>query len=197
MRVRRWLAGDPSGRMSALGDAHGSDPEEPEPMPTHPVLARRDLLKLCGAGAAAALAAPSVAVAQSPRRGGTFTIRVWDPPHFDPYLIVAFKTQIVYSFTHSRLLKQKAGPGVQPGSFALEGDLAESWSQPDETTYVFKLRKGVRWHPKPPVNGRELTADDVKYTFERFVSEKGNAYRNMLASLDRVEAVDKYTVKFT
>src|SRR5215467_15186045 len=115
MRVRRWLAGDPSGRMSAPGDAHGSDPEEPEPMLTHPVLACRDLLKLCGAGAAAGLAAPSVALAQPPRRGGTFTIRVWDPPHFDPYLIVAFKAQIVYSFTHSRLLKHKAGPGVHPG----------------------------------------------------------------------------------
>src|SRR5215813_4968136 len=114
------------------------------------------------------------------RRGGTFTIRVWDPPHFDPYLIVAFKTQIVYSFTHSRLLKHKAGPGVQPGSFALEGDLAESWSQPDDTTYVFKLRKGVRWHPKPPVNGRELTAEDVVYSLERFRTVKGNPQNYLL-----------------
>src|SRR4029453_11097844 len=48
----------------------------------------------------------------------------------------------------------------------------ESWSQPDETTYFFKLRKGVRWHPKPPVNGRELTAEDVVYSFERFRSVK-------------------------
>src|SRR5215470_10770776 len=183
--------------MSAPGDAHGSDPEEPEPMLTHPVLARRDLLKLCGAGAAAALAAPSVALAQAPRRGGTFTVRVWDPPHFDPYLIVAFKTQIVYSFTHSRLLKHKAGPGVQPGSFALEGDLAESWSQPDEMTYVFKLRKGVRWQPKPPVNGRELTAEDIVYSLERFRTVKGNPQNYLLAMMDRAEAPDRYTVKVT
>jgi ABC-type transport system substrate-binding protein len=45
----------------------------------------------------------------------------------------------------------------------------------------------------PPVNGRELTADDVKYTFDRFVNEKGNAYRSMMAALDKVEVVDKYT----
>ena len=166
-------------------------------MPTGPVLSRRDLLKLGSAGAAAALAAPSVALAQAPRRGGTFTIRVWDPPHFDPYLIVAFKTQIVYSFTHSRLLKHKAGPGVQPGTFVLEGDLAESWSQPDETTYVFKLRKGVRWHPKPPVNGRELTAEDVVYSLERFRTVKGNPQNYLLAMMDRAEAVDRYTVKVT
>src|SRR5215475_1473327 len=192
---RRWPARHPSGRISELGDAHGSDGEEPEAMPSRPALARRDLLKLCVGGATVAMAAPSSALAQTPRRGGTFTIRVWDPPHFDPYLIVAFKTQIVYSFTHSRLLKQKAGPGVQPGSFALEGDLAESWSQPDETTYVFKLRKGVRWHPKPPVNGRELTAEDVVYSMDRFRTVKGNPQNYLLAMVDRVEAPDRYTVK--
>ena len=93
--------------------------------------------------------------------------------------------------------EHKAGPGVTPGTFPLEGDLAESWSQPNETTYIFKLRKGVKWQNKPPVNGRELTADDVKYTFDRFVNEKGNANRAMMAALDKVEVVDKYTVKFT
>jgi peptide/nickel transport system substrate-binding protein len=166
-------------------------------MSTDPALSRRDVLKWTAAGGAAALAAPSLARAQTPRRGGVLTVRVWDPPHFDPYLIVAFKTQIVYSFTHSRLLKHKAGPGVQPGSFTLEGDLAESWAQPDDTTYVFKLRKGVRWHVKPPVNGRELTADDVVYSLERFRTVKGNPQGYLLGMVDRVEAVDRYTVKVT
>ena len=163
-------------------------------------LSRRALLKAGGAVAAAAVG-PQLGLrdarAQSPKRGGTISLRLWDPPHFDPHLTISYKTNILYTFTHSRLLKYKAGPAVQPGTFMLEGDLAESWSQPNETTYVFKLRKGVRWHAKPPVNGRELTAEDVKYTFDRFVNEKGNAYRNMLASLDKVEAVDKYTVKMT
>jgi len=42
------------------------------------------------------------------------TLRVGDPPHFDPYLVIAFKTQVVYSFAHSRLLKHKAGPASWP-----------------------------------------------------------------------------------
>jgi peptide/nickel transport system substrate-binding protein len=163
-------------------------------------LTRRDLLKaggaLAGAAAGPLLGLPD-ALAQTPKRGGTLSLRLWDPPHFDPHLTISYKTNILYTFTHSRLLKYKAGPAVQPGTFTLEGDLAESWTQPTETTYVFKLRKGVRWHAKPPVNGRELTAEDVKYTFDRFVNEKGNAYRNMLAALDKVEVVDKHTVKFT
>jgi ABC-type transport system substrate-binding protein len=121
------------------------------------------------------------ALAQAPRRGGTLTLRVWDPPHFDPYLTVAYKTQVVYSFTHNRLLKHKAGPSVSPGTFALEGDLAESWTQSDEITYVFRLRKGVRWHNKPPVNGRELTAEDVVYSAERFRTVKGNPQSYMLS----------------
>src|SRR5437773_11027391 len=110
--------------------------------PISPDLARRDWLKLSGAALAATTLTPVSSVsAQAPRRGGTVTIRVWDPPHFDPYLIVAFKTQIIYSFTHSRLLKHKSGPSVPAGSFVLEGDLAESWSQPNDVTYVFKLKK--------------------------------------------------------
>jgi peptide/nickel transport system substrate-binding protein len=162
------------------------------------MISRRDWLKSGSAAlAGAALAHPVAALAQTPKRGGTLTVRGWDPPHFDPYLSQAFKIQILYSFTHSRLLKHKAGPGIQPGNFVLEGDLAESWTQPDETTYVFKLRRGIRWHPKPPVNGRELTAEDVVYSMERFRTLKGNPQTYLLARVDKVEAPDRYTVKVT
>src|SRR5437667_7487173 len=137
-------------------------------------LSRRDLLALGGLTFAHSAVTPFLASAQTPKRGGTLTLRCWDPPFFDQMLSTAYRVQIPISFTHSRLIRHKAGPGVPPTTFPLEGDLAESWSQPDETTYVFKLRRGVRWHPKPPVNGRELTAEDVRYTVERFLSIKGN-----------------------
>ena len=166
---------------------------------SHP-LTRREWLVSAAALAAVAGSPPLTArsaLAQTPKRGGTLTLRLWDPPHWDPYLIIAFKTQIPYTFTHSRLLKHKAGPAIQPGTFPLEGDLAESWSQTDETTYVFKLRRGVRFHPKPPVNGRELTAEDVVYSVERFRTVTGNPQAYMLGAVDKVEALDRYTVKFT
>ena len=50
---------------------------------------------------------------------------------------------------------------------ALRGALAESWETPDATTYVFNIRQGVHWHDKAPMNGRELTAQDVAYNFHR------------------------------
>jgi peptide/nickel transport system substrate-binding protein len=160
-------------------------------------VSRRDLLALGGLTVAGATLAPSLVRAQTPKRGGTLSIRTWDPPHFDPFQTISYKTHIALSFTHSRLVKHKAGPSVTPGTFPLEGDLAESWSQPSDTTYVFKLRRGVKWHNKPPVNGREVTADDVVFSVNHFLSVKGNANAYMLKSVDKVEAVDKYTVKFT
>ena len=50
------------------------------------------------------------------------------------------------------------------------GRLAESWDiSPDGLTYTFHIRKGVHWHDKPPMNGRELTAKDIEYNFHRML----------------------------
>jgi ABC-type transport system substrate-binding protein len=46
----------------------------------------------------------------------------------------------------------------------VEPDLAERWEALDDTTYLFHLGKGVKWHNRPPVDGRELVAEDVKFT---------------------------------
>jgi ABC-type transport system substrate-binding protein len=117
---------------------------------------------------------------------------------FDPHLVVNnHKIMTNLLFTHSRLVRIKSGASVVPGTLPIEADLAESWTQPSETTYVFNLRKGVRWHSKAPVNGRELTAEDVKYTYDRFLGVKGNPNRVALEHVEKVEALDRHTVKFT
>jgi peptide/nickel transport system substrate-binding protein len=160
-------------------------------------ISRRTILK---AGAAAGLSAalgPRRANAQAPRRGGVLRLSVASPPHFDPQLTPAWSTQIALSFTHSRLVKHRAGVDVTPGTFTLEGDAAESWEQTSETVYVFKLRRGVRWHAKPPVGGRELIAEDVRYTYDRFLGVVGNPSRVLLEEIEKIEALDRYTVRFT
>src|SRR5437667_4133729 len=83
-------------------------------------LSRRDLLRLGGAALAGGPLAPALAHAQTPKRGGTLTTRGFDPPHFDPMLTSNFKTHSALSFTHSRLVRHKAGPAVTPGSFPIE-----------------------------------------------------------------------------
>jgi peptide/nickel transport system substrate-binding protein len=136
------------------------------------------------------------AAAEPPRHGGILRVRGWDPPHFDPHLTRNFMTHTALSFVYNKLLRHKVGPDVQPGTFVVEPDLAERWEEPNDTTYIFHLRRGVKWHNKPPVNGRELVAEDVKFSFDRFLTVEGNPERQLLESVDRVEVVDRYTVKF-
>jgi len=136
------------------------------------------------------------AEAGTPKRGGILHARGWDPPHFDPHLTRAFMTHTALSFVYNKLLRHKVGPDVVPGTFIVEPDLAERWEAPDDTTYIFHLRQGVKWHNKPPVNGRELVAEDVKFSFDRFLTVPGNPERQLLEAVDRVEVVDRYTVKF-
>ena len=85
------------------------------------------------------------------------------------------------------------------------GSLAESWSQPDPLTYIVKVRQGVHWHDKPPMNGRELTAQDVEYNFQRILGlGSGFTEPAEIASFDKwsgvkvesITATDKWTVEF-
>jgi peptide/nickel transport system substrate-binding protein len=178
---------------------------ETRPMQHHATerISRRRLLQT-GLAAGATLAAwplyhPAAswgAEAGTPKRGGILHARGWDPPHFDPHVTRNFMTNTALSFVYNKLLRHKVGPDVPPGTFIVEPDLAERWESPDDTTYIFYLRKGVKWHNKPPVNGRELVAEDVKFSFDRFLTVPGNPERQLLESVDRVEVVDRYTVKF-
>jgi peptide/nickel transport system substrate-binding protein len=72
-------------------------------------------------------------------------------------------------------------------------ELAEAPPElPDPKTYVIRIRQGILFH-----NGRELTADDVVYTFRSFLDPtfrgRSGAYRQVAA----VDALDRYTVRFT
>src|SRR5207245_7627483 len=113
-----------------------------------------------------------------------------------PHLTRNQRTHAVLSFVYSKLLQHKVGADVQPGTFIVEPDLAARWEAPYDRTYVFHLRQGVKWHNKPPVNGRELVAEDVKFTFDRFLTVEGNPERLLLEAVERVEVVDHYTVQF-
>jgi len=161
---------------------------------------RRDLLK-AGLAAGATMSAWPLrtvwsAEAGQPKRGGILRVRGYDPPHFDHHLTLNVKTNATLSFAYSTLVRYRVGADVRPGTFTVEPHLAEHWEQPDDTTYIFHLRHGVKWHNKPPLNGRELVADDVKFAYDRFLTEPGNPLRFTLESVDRIEVVDRYTVKF-
>ena len=71
------------------------------------------------------------------------------------------------------------------------GDLAETWTNPDPTTWEFKLRRGVKFH-----DGSEMTAEDVVFTFSRLADEKfASPVRKKMAEVTDVSAADPYTVR--
>jgi len=79
------------------------------------------------------------------------------------------------------------------------GALAESWEIQGKDTVVFHLRKGVYWHNKPPTNGREVTAEDVVFSWNRQCTATTayirTAYPKLCATAE-VSAPDPYTVVF-
>ena len=90
--------------------------------------------------------------------------------------------------------------------FAFTGNLAESWETPDPLTYVFHIREGVRYALNPDseasrlVNGRELTADDVVFTYQRnnglgdFTESTEMTRPSNNLPWQSIEASDKHTV---
>jgi len=127
-----------------------------------------------GAGAGTPQAAQGAAVpaAGSPKDGGALRMYLApeNTPTLDPYLNVSVRTQEPAAFFYSRLIMPKRGPDVPPLSYVFEGDLAESWKASDDRlSYTFTLRPDIRWQNLPPVNGRPVTAQDVVWSYERFV----------------------------
>src|SRR5215813_3780941 len=68
-----------------------------------------------------------------------------------------------------------------------QADLAEKIDQPDPQTYVFTLRKGVKFH-----DGTDLTADDVKATYDTMLDPDFKSPRRALYdAISQVDVVDK------
>jgi len=82
------------------------------------------------------------------------------------------------------------------------GQLSESWELTDQQTMTVHLRQGINWQDKAPVNGREFTAEDVVFHYDRLLGTghgftAGSPYSAMMTSnWKNVTAVDKYTVQF-
>src|SRR5712692_8461528 len=107
------------------------------------------------------------------------------PANLDPRIGTDAQSQHVDSLLFSGLLDRDA-------QMNLRGDLAESWESPDPLTYVFHLRRGVRFH-----NGRPLTSADVKYTFDSILSGAiKTPKRGSFRALASVETPDAQTVIF-
>jgi len=93
------------------------------------------------------------------------------------------------SFTNYFLANIYDGLVARSKEFKIVGQLAESWEQTDPVTWVFHLRKGVKFQ-----DGSDFKADDVIFSFDRSRAETSN-FKHVLASVASYRALDDHTVE--
>lgn len=128
------------------------------------------------------------------RYGGNLHILLTtDADTLDPHRSSSYYTHAMLGLVYSKLLMRDPS---REGNRDIMPDLAESWDiSPDNVTYTFHLRKNAKWHNVPPVNGRNVVADDVIATMERIQTLPGHQ-KSLLAMVESMEAPDDHTVVF-
>jgi peptide/nickel transport system substrate-binding protein len=141
------------------------------------------LLAACGGGGGSAGSKPAGASLISPvedttkqaKRGGVNKWFLASEPSTLDVQIVQPPLPPIKNHIYARLVAEKPGY-LAPAEFKeLAPELAESWEwSPDRLQLTLKLRQNVKWHNKPPVNGRTLDVQDVVFTWDRFIKVGSN-----------------------
>ncbi len=98
----------------------------------------------------------------------------------------------ILGWTNEKLIQFVPDPNSD--YYLIVPGLAEGWDiSSDVSTYTFKIRHGVMWQNISPVNGRELTADDVAFNLLRY-GEPQSISRPVYGEIDNVKVIDRYTV---
>jgi peptide/nickel transport system substrate-binding protein len=107
------------------------------------------------------------------------------PTHLDPRYAMDADSERISALIFNSLIRSDKSSRLQP-------ELAESWQAIDERTYVFRIRKGVRFH-----DGKPLTAADVKYTYESVLDPNSRSpKRGALRFLEGIDQLGPYEVRF-
>jgi ABC-type transport system substrate-binding protein len=169
-------------------------------------------LSACG-GALGATSRASPRPSETPKAGGTLTVAYLAAPQsLDPALAQNATERAVAHAVYQGLLRYVPRPGaegtvLEPCLAAELPTTANQGISADGGTYTFTLRQGVRF--QPPLN-RELTASDVKYSFERMLdtapAETRALYEGVVGTapflsgrddaISGVEVVDDLTIRF-
>ncbi|HUV44582.1 MAG TPA: ABC transporter substrate-binding protein [Dehalococcoidales bacterium] len=145
-----------------------------------------------------------------PEYGGTLTfVTGTDPPYIDPWNGSAGVGPASYFLEKLAIADWAVDRDIfswQSTSYFPEsiyrGQIAESWEQVSPTHFVIHIREGVNWQNLPPMNGRELTAYDVEWSYHRtlgmgsgFTVATPNATGMLGIPFESITATDKYTVE--
>ena len=128
-----------------------------------------------------------LAQAASIKRGGTLVIgQDTSPNGIDPAKGAAFSTLNVTEQMYTGLLNWNNTESK------IEPDLATSWTMLDHRTFLFNLRKDVKFH-----NGEPLTSEDVAFTFQRIKDPKvASPWQSIFDVIDKIATPDPHTAVF-
>jgi peptide/nickel transport system substrate-binding protein len=162
----------------------------------HRPVNRRDLIKVAGAGSVvlaagtrpgiATLAQEATPAGDASTPGGELVIgKALEAVGYDPAVVTATSSMEFLAVVYQRLVRFDDEGQPQP-------ELAESWDTSDDLTYVFTLRQGVMFQ-----NGQPLTAEDVKFTFDRIQDPAtSSSWATQFEPVETIEATDDRTVTF-
>lgn len=132
--------------------------------------------------------------AREPKRGGTLVIRgsrEIQGVQLDPH-VSAPRTAQQFRLWAQGLLSYDLE------TYLPKPELAQKWEQPAPLDLIFTLHPGIRFHNKPPANGRLMTAHDVVWSLDRVrTPEPRFVNRSLFDSVEKIQAVDQATVKLT
>jgi peptide/nickel transport system substrate-binding protein len=177
--------------LAACTPAPTVSPTTPPVQPTQAAVSKPPAQVAAPTAAPTAAAAPASKPGETPRRGGELVYIVSaEPPSFDGHKETTFAVIHPVSPHYSTLLK------FDPDNYPkVIGDLAESWTvSPDNLTYTFKLRDGVKFH-----DGSSMTSRDVKASYDRIIAPPQgvvSARKQSYGAIESVATPDPLTVVF-
>lgn len=132
-----------------------------------------------------------------PTPGGIYVGTMADLFNMDPHKPIAFLTHVFGSWIYSRLMRFASVYGELPEErwFEAVPELAQKVENPDPQTYIFTLNPEAKWHNVDPTFGRQVTAEDVVFSYNRYQELSPQAVN--MAMVDSITAgPDDLTVTF-
>lgn len=156
-------------------------------------LDRRELLRAVSAGVGLAATGTMVGADRitaqeatpTAERSGTLLIgKAQEAVGLDPALVTAASSFQIIAPVYEQLVAFDADNQPYP-------ELATEWENPDDTTFIFRLREGVTFH-----DGTPLTAAAVKFSFERILDpELASPWLSQFEPIESIEVIDDLTVQ--
>ncbi|MCK9486041.1 MAG: ABC transporter substrate-binding protein [Dehalococcoidia bacterium] len=149
-----------------------------------------------GEGQATGTASPGASGSEIKRGGIYRQALTGEPPTLDPYRNASVSTKTFAGHAYSRLFMLETDPDLDPYDLSTVPDVAVSSETEDGQHWVVKLKQGVKFQDVQPVGGRELTSEDVLFSWDRLTgADSPNA--TQVKEIVNVEAIDDYTLNFT